>query len=170
MYHQALYFDWLAKGRMCPQADLAKFLKTYRPDIPSTTTFSLTSVDGGKNTQTASQAGIEANLDIQYTVGIATGVPVTFVSVGDSTQDGADEGFLDIINALLAEATPPQVLTTSYGFNTETDLSKTLTVALCNSYMQLTSKGVSVSVLNVHGVDACCSISSPVQLNFKSQH
>jgi tripeptidyl-peptidase-1 len=54
-------------------------------------------------------------LDIQYTVGLATGVPVTFVSVGENTKDGADEGFLDIINALIAETAPPQVLTTSYG-------------------------------------------------------
>ncbi|KAJ7932752.1 subtilisin-like protein [Mycena leptocephala] len=126
------------------QADLTQFLKALRPDMPSTTSFSLTSVDNGTNSQTLSQAGIEADLDIQYTVGLATGVPVTFVSVGDRTQDGADEGFLDIINAMIAEAAPPQVLTTSYGFNTEADLSKTLTVAMCNSYMQLTARGVSI--------------------------
>ena len=47
-------------------------------------------------------------------------MPVTFISVGDSNQDGVD-GFLDIINALIAETTPPTVLTTSYGFN-EPDL------------------------------------------------
>ena len=55
------------------------------------------------------------NLDIQYTVGLASGVPVTFISVGDNFHDGDLEGFLDIINALLAERDPPQVLTTSYG-------------------------------------------------------
>ncbi|KAF7353885.1 Subtilisin-like protein [Mycena venus] len=126
------------------QADLTQFLEALRPDMPATTSFTLTSVDGGTNSQTLSQAGIEADLDIQYTVGLATGVPVTFVSVGETTQDGADEGFLDIINALLGEAAPPQVLTTSYGFNTEADLSKTLTVAMCNSYMQLTARGVSI--------------------------
>ncbi|KAK7024068.1 subtilisin-like protein [Favolaschia claudopus] len=126
------------------QADLTQFLSALRPDMPSSTSFSLTSVDGGTNSQTQSQAGIEADLDIQYTVGLATGVPVTFVSVGTRTQDGADEGFLDIINAMLAESAPPQVLTTSYGFNTEADLSKTLTVAMCNSYMQLTARGVSI--------------------------
>ncbi|KAJ7700742.1 subtilisin-like protein [Mycena rosella] len=126
------------------QADLTQFLKALRPDMPSTTSFTLTSVDGGTNSQTLSQAGIEADLDIQYTVGLATGVPVTFVSVGERTQDGADEGFLDIINALIAEAAPPQVLTTSYGFDTEADLSESLTVAMCNAYMQLTARGVSI--------------------------
>jgi len=66
------------------------------------------------------------------------------VSVGEKTKDGADEGFLDIITALLAESAPPQVLTTSYGFDTEADLSEALTVAMCNSYMQLTARGVSI--------------------------
>ncbi|KAJ7490986.1 subtilisin-like protein [Mycena latifolia] len=126
------------------QADLTQFLIALRPDMASTTSFSLTSVDGGTNSQTLSQAGVEADLDIQYTVGLATGVPVTFVSVGTRTQDGADEGFLDIINALIAEPAPPQVLTTSYGFNTEADLSEPLTVAMCNAYMQLTARGVSI--------------------------
>ncbi|KAF7324468.1 Subtilisin-like protein [Mycena sanguinolenta] len=126
------------------QADLTQFLKAERTDIPSTTAFKLISVDGGTNSQTLSQAGIEADLDIQYTVGVATGVTVDFVSVGEKTQDGADDGFLDIITALIAEAAPPQVLTTSYGFDTEASLSESLTVAMCNSYMQLTARGVSI--------------------------
>ncbi|KAJ7611774.1 family S53 protease [Roridomyces roridus] len=126
------------------QADLTQFLKAQRTDVSSATNFSLTSVDGGTNSQTRSQAGVEADLDIQYTVGLATGVPVTFVSVGETTKDGADEGFLDIITALIAESAPPQVLTTSYGFNTEASLSKALTFAMCDSYMQLTARGVSI--------------------------
>ena len=55
------------------------------------------------------------SLDIQYTVGIASGVPTTFISVGDNFQDGDLEGFLDIINFLIGEDNQPQVLTTSYG-------------------------------------------------------
>ncbi|KAK7035950.1 subtilisin-like protein, partial [Favolaschia claudopus] len=126
------------------QADLTQFLKAQRTDISSSTAFGLISVDGGTNSQTRSQAGVEANLDIQYTVGVATGVPVQFVSVGESTKDGSDEGFLDVINAMIALAAPPQVLTTSYGFDTEASLSKALTFAMCDQYMQLTSRGVSI--------------------------
>jgi tripeptidyl-peptidase-1 len=59
-------------------------------------------------------------LDTQYTVGVATGVPVTFISCGENTKDGALDGFLDMINFLLAESAPPQVLTTSYGQNENT--------------------------------------------------
>ena len=56
------------------------------------------------------------NLDIQYTVGVATAVPNTFISVGDNNRDGIN-GFLDIINTLLKQDNPPLVLTTSFGFN-----------------------------------------------------
>ncbi|KAK0449571.1 family S53 protease-like protein [Desarmillaria tabescens] len=123
-------------------ADLRTFLTNLRPDIPSTTTFTLQTLDGGRNVQSASQAGIEANLDIQYTIGVATGVPTFFISVGDSTTDGLD-GFLDIINFLLAETSPPQVLTTSYGFD-ETDLPASAATRLCNAYMALGARGVSI--------------------------
>ena len=65
------------------------------------------------------------NLDIQYTVGLASGVPTTFISVGENFHDGDLGGFLDIINSLLSESNPPQVLTTSYGDN-ESDISRSL--------------------------------------------
>ncbi|KAF7298358.1 Subtilisin-like protein [Mycena kentingensis (nom. inval.)] len=126
------------------QADLTQFLGALRPDMSTATAFSLVSVDGGTNSQVRSRAGVEANLDIQYTVGLATGVPVQFISVGTNTQDGADEGFLDIINAQIAAAKPAAVLTTSYGFATEASLSKQLTFAMCDAYAQLSARGVSI--------------------------
>ena len=56
------------------------------------------------------------NLDIQYTVGVATEVPVEFISVGIVNTDGID-GFLDEVNFLINQKTVPTVLTTSYGFD-----------------------------------------------------
>ncbi|KAF9009886.1 family S53 protease-like protein [Cyathus striatus] len=125
------------------QADLTSFLKALRPDLPSTTAFTLATLDGGSNPQQASEAGVEANLDIQYTVGVASGVPTTFISVGDNFQDGNLEGFLDIINFLLKESNPPHVLTTSYGQN-ENTISRSLANQLCNAYMQLGARGTSI--------------------------
>lgn len=61
-------------------------------------------------------------------LGIATGVPVTLVAVGDAYKDGDDQGFLDIITTLLAETSPPLVLTTSYGLDVESDLSRSLSM------------------------------------------
>ena len=98
---------------------LQSFLTALRPDLPSTTTFTLQTLDGGSNPQTLSEAGIEADLDTQYTVGVATKVPVIFISAGEQNKDNLG-GFLDMINFLLAETAPPQVLTTSYGQNENT--------------------------------------------------
>ncbi|KAI0669376.1 family S53 protease [Trametes maxima] len=125
------------------KADLKSFLKEFRTDISSSTTFTLQTLDGGSNSQDGSDAGVEANLDIQYTVGIASGVPTTFISVGEDFQDGDLEGFLDIINFLLGESNPPQVLTTSYGQNEDT-ISRKLANNLCNAYAQLGARGTSI--------------------------
>ncbi|KAH8108266.1 family S53 protease-like protein [Phellopilus nigrolimitatus] len=125
------------------QADLTSFLKAQRSDLPSDTKFALQTLDGGSNPQDASDAGTEANLDIQYTVGVASGVPTTFISVGENFQDGDLEGFLDIINFLLNETNPPHVLTTSYGQNEDT-ISRALANQLCNAYMQLGARGTSI--------------------------
>ncbi len=93
-------------------------------------------------------------------MGIATGVPVVFISVGERFQDGALEGFLDIINFLLGESNPPHVLTTSYGQN-ENTISRALAKSvlspnaptrvidlhysqLCNAYAQLGARGTSI--------------------------
>jgi tripeptidyl-peptidase-1 len=77
------------------------------------------------NSQNISKAGSEANLDIQYTVGLATGVPTYFLSVGEKFQDGNLDGVLDTVNFVLGESTIPHVMTTSYGTN-EDDLSPAL--------------------------------------------
>ncbi|KAJ7696455.1 family S53 protease [Mycena rosella] len=137
-------------------ADLTSFLQSFRKDILPATTFATQTLDGGQNTQNAADAGIEAialihdcmlthkrlKLDIQYTVGIATGVPVVFVSAGENSQDGDLGGFLDMANFLSAESNTPQVLTTSYGEN-EADLSPALANKLCNAYTALGTRGTS---------------------------
>ncbi|TDL21547.1 subtilisin-like protein [Rickenella mellea] len=94
------------------------------------------------NPQGANQACDEANLDIQYTIGVASGVPTTFISVGLNNTDHLG-GFLDIITFLQKQASPPQVLTTSYAQNEDT-VSQTLANSLCNAYMQLGARGVSI--------------------------
>ncbi|KAI9436186.1 subtilisin-like protein [Lactarius indigo] len=121
------------------RADLRKFLEIYRTDLSPNNTFTLQTIDGGTNTQTLDQAGLEADLDVQYTIGLASGVPTVFISVGDQYQDGDLEGFLDIINFLGGKSAPPQVLTTSYGQG-----ENTISRALCNAYASLGARGVSI--------------------------
>ncbi|KAJ3785777.1 family S53 protease-like protein [Lentinula aff. detonsa] len=123
-------------------ADLEMFLTRLRPDIPISTTYTLQSVDGGSDPQSGSKAGNEANLDIQYTVGLATNVPVTFIPVGKDNPDGIG-GFLDIMNNINAQRTLPRVLTTSYGFD-ERDLTRPIAIRLCNTYALSGARGTSV--------------------------
>ena len=74
------------------------------------------------------------DLDTQYTVGLATDVPVIFISAGENTHDNLG-GFLDMANFLLNLTAAPQVHTTSYGQNEE-DVSAKL--AKCVSPPNLT--------------------------------
>ncbi|KAJ7806793.1 family S53 protease-like protein [Mycena olivaceomarginata] len=127
------------------EADLTEFLTNFRTDIRSTTTFTLQTLDGGTNTQTRADAGIEANLDTQYTIGIATGVSGDVLSLSGNRIGTGVDGFMDILTTLIAEAkgTRPNVLTTSYGFD-ESDLSRAVATTLCNTYMQLGALGTSI--------------------------
>lgn len=63
---------------------------------------------------------------MEYTIGLASGVPTTFISVGSDTSDGDLDGFLDLVDLLLDETAPPQVFTTSYG-GLETSWSRPIT-------------------------------------------
>ncbi|KAI0294261.1 family S53 protease [Multifurca ochricompacta] len=126
-------------------ADLKSFLTAYRPDLPSTTTFGLQTVKEGTNSQVLSQAGVKADLDIQYTIGVASGLRTTFFSVGrvvNLNKDGTSD-FVNLADFLLHMRHPPQVLTTSYGFN-EPDIHGSVARRLCASYAQLGARGTSV--------------------------
>ena len=70
---------------------------------------------------------VPQNLDIQYTVGVATGVPVVYVFVGEQNQDGEYDGWLDEVNYLLAQENPPQVMTSSWGAYEESQYSQPVT-------------------------------------------
>ncbi|KAJ7902530.1 subtilisin-like protein [Mycena olivaceomarginata] len=122
-------------------ADVALFLRNLRPDLVGSN-FTVVEIDGGENDQ--GNAGVEANLDIEMTISLAGGVPVSFISVGDDSQDDVD-GFIDIVNSILATPieTRPTVLTTSYGFN-EQDLPPSLAIGICDAYTQLAAAGISV--------------------------
>ncbi|KAI0062168.1 family S53 protease [Artomyces pyxidatus] len=124
-------------------ADLQAFLTRFRTDLPSSTNFSLQTLDGGSNSQSnRNAAGVEADLDTQYTVGVASGVPVTFISVGEDNLDDVG-GFFDLLEFLLAEPSLPNVLSTSYTFN-EQDLTLPVVTQTCNAYAQLGAQGSSI--------------------------
>ncbi|KAJ6534138.1 family S53 protease-like protein [Mycena capillaripes] len=125
-------------------ADLAQFLKLFRPDIPPTTTFAVLTTNNGTNPQGPDEAGIEADGDVELTVGIATGVPVQFLSVGGADSDS------DLSMSLVATTTfldgvrnPPSVMTTSYG-DIEVNFGTSMATKICSGYMALGARGISV--------------------------
>lgn len=124
--------------------DLSLFLTQFRPDLNPPPSFTAAYVDGGLNDQ--SQPGVEANLDIQYTVGLANGIETIFISSGLSTV----QGFLDVISYVANLATPPTVLSLSYGFN-ENTLTTSNANSICNAFAQLGARGVSVIVASGDG-------------------
>ncbi|KAJ7152465.1 subtilisin-like protein [Mycena filopes] len=131
-------------GEFAEQADLSTFLEEFRPDISPTTTFSLLTLDNGTNPQGLGEGGLEADLDIQYTIGIATGVPVQFLSVGGGFDDpGFGTSLVDTTVYLDGVANPPAVMTTSYG-SAESGFGISLATKICNGYMALSARGVSV--------------------------
>ncbi|KAJ6493176.1 family S53 protease-like protein [Mycena sanguinolenta] len=127
-------------------ADLETFLTLLRPDMSPNTTFSLLTLDGGTDPQGTGGAVnvFEANLDIQYTVGIATGVPTTFLSVGgEDTVAAFATSLLDTTTFLDGVEIPPSVMTTSYG-STEDSFGASVVSKICNGYMALGARGISV--------------------------
>ncbi|KAF7288912.1 Family S53 protease-like protein [Mycena indigotica] len=123
-------------------ADVAQFLALVRPDIPSNTTFTLQTTAGGTNPQGPDFARGEADMDVEYTIGIATGIPTIFLSVGGIFNDTA---LVDTITFL--EGVPdnklPTVMSTSYA-QSETDFGRSLATRICNGYMALGARGMSV--------------------------
>ncbi|TFK83532.1 subtilisin-like protein [Polyporus arcularius HHB13444] len=123
---------------MATEDDLSTFFSSLRTDVTTTPAFDIVSVDSGA---TSGNGTLEATLDIQYTVGIATGVPTTFYSVGESSATG----FIDLVNYFLAQDEVPLVLSTSYGFNENAFAgSEDVAQTFCNAYAQLGARGTTV--------------------------
>ncbi|KAJ7037158.1 subtilisin-like protein [Mycena alexandri] len=144
--------------------DLAVFLETFRPDIPANTTFTLVTLDNGTDPQTPTAGGIEADLDVEYTIGKSPSVQIfRFLSVGGSKfGSGFMMDILDTTTYLdsLADADLPTVMTTSYE-ETETAFGISLATKICNNYMALGSRGMSIMFSSgdagVRGDDGICT-------------
>ncbi|KAJ7723451.1 family S53 protease [Mycena maculata] len=126
-------------GEYANNDDLATFLNEFRPDIAGNT-FSVTLLNGAQNLQDNS-GGLEGQIDIQYTVGVAGNVPTTYLL--DQSNSDAAISYMDTINWLLSQEDPPTVFTTSYA-NEEAELTQSAAMSVCNGYMQLAAIGISM--------------------------
>ncbi|KAJ7686646.1 family S53 protease-like protein [Mycena rosella] len=119
------------------------FLNFKRPDATLNATFDTRYADGAKNLTLAGAS--EVFLDLEYTLGIATGVPITYLLSGPGNSTTADfpTMLLDGFGLLLNDTVPPQVVSTSYGAD-ESNFTPAVAEAVCNLFMQLGARGVSL--------------------------
>ncbi|OCH92966.1 tripeptidyl peptidase A [Obba rivulosa] len=132
-------------------ADLKLF---YEDQVPAAvgTSFKVTSVNGGQNNQTESEAGDEANLDTQFAFGITFPTPATFFTTGGSppfipdigTPTDTNEPYLQWLEFILAQNDPPQTISTSYGDDEQT-VPVNYATRVCNLFAQLGARGVSLT-------------------------
>ncbi|KAF6753083.1 subtilisin-like protein [Ephemerocybe angulata] len=130
------------------RADLQTFLKKFRSDATNAS-FPTVTINGGHDDQT--KPGIEANLDIQYTIGMSYPTPNIYYSTGGSppfTQDSetptnTNEPYLDWITGILSQDTIPQVITTSYGDDEQT-VPVEYATRICNMFAQLGVRGITL--------------------------
>ncbi|KAI5119526.1 hypothetical protein M0805_002548 [Coniferiporia weirii] len=129
-------------------ADLQTFYTMFRPDAVGFNV-SVLSIDGGLNDQT--MPGDEANLDNQYTTGLAFPTPNIYYTtpgtastINDSvTPPQRDEPYIDWLNFVLSHDDMPFSFTTSYGGDEQT-FPKEFAVRACNLFAQLGVRGASV--------------------------
>ena len=133
--------------------------------------FSVVSIAGGLNDQSARNDSREANLDCQYMVGVGWPIPVIEYSVAGrgllvpdldqpDQEDNQNEPYLDYLRGLLKLPNDqlPQVISHSYG-ESEQSVPASYDKQVCNMFAQLGTRGVSVIFASGDsGVgDACIS-------------
>ncbi|KAH9167872.1 subtilisin-like protein [Lactarius sanguifluus] len=119
--------------------DLTTFMDRFHS--PGTgATYTVVQVDNGG--YDPNHPGTEANLNVQYASGMAYPTPITYYSVGDGTDD-EDDQYLSWLNYMLNLDEIPQTISTSYA-NYESDFTLDYARALCDLFMQLGARGVSV--------------------------
>ncbi|KAK7055776.1 serine protease S53 [Favolaschia claudopus] len=126
--------------------DLKQFLQTYRPDINPDTTYHFESINDGVDNQLPIDTSGDANINVQLTVGLATGIPVTYFGVGFSDFSGSLDDYLDQANFLLEMENPPSTVLNTFGALPEDFSPAAMMVSVCNAYAQLAARGVSYIV------------------------
>ncbi|KAH9005504.1 tripeptidyl peptidase A [Lactarius hatsudake] len=136
-------------------ANIADLQAFYAEQVPQAVNslINFASVQGGLNSQDPSQAGAEANLDVQFGFGISYPIPRTFYSTGGTTPSVPDantptktnEPYGEWLDYVLAqeEGTLPLVISTSYGDDEQT-VPRLLALRLCEEFVQLGARGVSL--------------------------
>ncbi|KAJ7223937.1 tripeptidyl peptidase A [Mycena rebaudengoi] len=125
----------------------------YHQQLPAAvnSTFKFVPVNGGVNNQTLSAAGEEANLDLQFGLGISYPTPGTLWSTAgrppfspdDRTLTNTNEPYLDWLDEILGSRHIPQTISTSYADDEQT-VPFTFATRVCKRFAELGCRGISV--------------------------
>ena len=125
------------------QSDLTLFMNTYATEGNKGETFSCVSVNGGSCSST--DAGTEANLDVQYARAITESIPNVFYSTGGSppwlgSGTNTNEPYLDFLDYLLAlpDSSLPNTISISYG-DDESTVPLDYATNVCNLFSRTRS-------------------------------
>ncbi|KAI1840913.1 hypothetical protein JX265_013409 [Neoarthrinium moseri] len=150
------------------QAGMHQFLQDHSPrrnasGYSADYNFTITSVNGGNTTDTGS--GGEAMLDTFYTLPFTQPLPVAYLSTGGrgpyigpdgsnmtDSPSNVNEPWIEFLEYLLAldDDTLPKVLSISYT-DDEQSTPKPFAFKICDMFMQLGARGVSVLVASGDG-------------------
>ncbi|KAL0581860.1 hypothetical protein V5O48_000228 [Marasmius crinis-equi] len=131
--------------------DLQAFYADQRPDAVNSS-FEFISVKGGKNSQNISEAGSEANLDVQFAFGLSYPIKSTFYSTAGRPPfkpdavltENMNEPYNDWLDFVLAnDSGTPLVISTSYG-EPEQTIPESYALRACAGFAQLGARGVSL--------------------------
>ncbi|KAL0950223.1 hypothetical protein HGRIS_010210 [Hohenbuehelia grisea] len=132
--------------------DMKTMFQHLHPAAARSAKFDFVSVNKGENHQQRHLAGAEANLDIQYALGMVHPIKkAVFYSTGGrppfnasrNTVRNTNEPYLEWVNHVLTEEKPPLVITTSYGEDEQT-VPREYAELVCRKFMQLTARGVTL--------------------------
>ncbi|KAH8979053.1 subtilisin-like protein [Lactarius hatsudake] len=137
------------QGEYASDEDLDKFMRLFRSDAHDPTFLVIDINDSGYD---PNKPGSEANLDMQYTQGIAWPTPHVFYSIGglaeefipDSFQPvNNNEPFLGWLDTMIRLEDIPQTISTSYGGDEQT-FPRDYATSVCDLFGQLGVRGISV--------------------------
>ncbi|VDB84586.1 unnamed protein product [Peniophora sp. CBMAI 1063] len=139
-------------GQNAVFTDVQSFYADYVPEAANSS-FNVVLVNGGENNQSLSEAGQEADLDVQYVFGLSYPTPGTFWSVGGSppfdpdtsTPENRNEPYSDWLDYILAQDEIPQTVSSSYADDEQT-VPMAYAQFVCRKFAQLGARGVSVLV------------------------
>ncbi|KAK0444466.1 tripeptidyl peptidase A [Armillaria borealis] len=135
--------------------DLQLFYGEQLPDAQGSQ-FQVVSINGGQNPQNRSQAGAEADLDVQFAFGMSFPIKSTFYSTAgrppfippyqadnSSAPANTNEPYAQWLDYMLSQEDLPATISTSYG-DSENTVPLAYARRICQGFAQLGARGVSL--------------------------